>query len=319
MNKPFVKICTVFYNEWQQDPVTGIITPNDPALPIEESIAALRSDAFTWQWRRARATYIHKGRNSLINLGQKNRLEQIPPETFTHYLFIDSDVHGFEYGQIDRLLNYNLPIVSGAYLERKNQECFCAGRFPKPPKDQGEFTPATSTGLKNVDWVGAGFLLIKREIFERLKYPWFRFGEVYYTDDTKRRCILEEPEDLTFCRKARAAGYSIYLDCDCRIEHALINKPIQKEGTMSKSNQPAQTNDQPQQIAIEQIPTNNLKALAFDMIAQRDQLNNNLTQINAELMNRARAPQPAAAPAQGIPAEGQDAPAQNKKSPKAKK
>lgn len=55
-----------------------------------------------------------------------------------------------------------------------------------------------------VDGCGMACCLIKREVFEKIKYPWFEFEEIkegkYFS------------EDLTFCKKVKKAGFKIKVD-----------------------------------------------------------------------------------------------------------
>ena len=59
------------------------------------------------------------------------------------------------------------------------------------------------SGLRPVDYVGAGCLLIERRVFEKVKRPWFQ------AINTARRHL---PEDFFFCEQARRAGFKIWLD-----------------------------------------------------------------------------------------------------------
>ena len=61
--------------------------------------------------------------------------------------------------------------------------------------------------LIEVDAVGGGNLLIKREVLERIKPPWFK--DVYSDKDEIKRTL---GNDFYFCQKAQTAGYKIYGD-----------------------------------------------------------------------------------------------------------
>jgi hypothetical protein len=71
------------------------------------------------------------------------------------------------------------------------------------------------TGLMQVDYVGAGCLLISRKVLETLQYPWF-----FWSRNDPRIPLKERiSEDLYFCKKAREAGFQIYLDASVRCLH----------------------------------------------------------------------------------------------------
>jgi hypothetical protein len=99
---------------------------------------------------------------------------------------------------ISRLLATDLDIVGAA----------CCGRVPPFPSEWGTIDPVTGRGksggmsgeLEEVEWVGAGALLIRRNVLERMASPWF----------------VEIPgwanNDVGFCRGARATGFRIFVD-----------------------------------------------------------------------------------------------------------
>lgn len=229
-----LKICTTFYNEWDQDPLTGVVAKSATPLPIEKSLYYLRKK-MEFTWTRVRSTYIAHGRNALVNMNQCRKKWQEPAEDFTHYLYIDSDVSDFEHGQVEKLIAHDLPIVSGAYTDRKNQDCFVAGNFPTVFGEPGLMEPKTTTGLIKKDWVGAGFLLIKREVFCKMPYPWFYFGHFQMMNEQGEEIVIEEPEDISFCRAAKESGFDVWLDCDCQVRHniAQVRKQSLSEAAIS--------------------------------------------------------------------------------------
>lgn len=78
------------------------------------------------------------------------------------------------------------------------------------PIFDGQFPPGS---MVECDVVGAGCLLVRTEVFERLKKPWFNWT------------IGEDPhnpglsEDFYFCEKAKKAGYKILVDTSCLCGH----------------------------------------------------------------------------------------------------
>lgn len=67
--------------------------------------------------------------------------------------------------------------------------------------------PPSPTDLEPVDATGAAFIMIKRHVLEAIEPPWFEgdingFGEDFY-----------------FCRKARAAGFKVYVDRSVIVTH----------------------------------------------------------------------------------------------------
>jgi GT2 family glycosyltransferase len=145
---------------------------------------------------QSQGTLIVNQRTELI----KNALE----EDVTHILFIDTDMR-FPMSTLERLMAHDKDIVAVNYPTRK---------FPIQPvafaNDQTNdrvYTEKDSIGLESVASVGMGIMLIKASIFDKIKLPYFMIGfSAAHQEYTG--------EDIFFCRKARAAGYEVFIDHD---------------------------------------------------------------------------------------------------------
>ena len=126
-----------------------------------------------------------------------------------YLFFIDSDIVP-PIEAIDMLLShgFNKKIVGGL--------CFTI----KPDSDGGlkkipvalrkvvggyKITDKELKGLIEVDATGAACLMIHKSVFDdcKMSAPWF------YT----------LAEDFYFCEKAKEAGFSVYIDCNCNVVH----------------------------------------------------------------------------------------------------
>jgi len=100
------------------------------------------------------------------------------------------------------LLRNNSPIVSGLYANGRGE--------PNAYIERGVRVDPEGP-LVSVYGVGFGFIKIDREVYEKVPYPWF--------------CLLPseaggtDSEDISFCRKAREAGYNIWLDRSVVVGH----------------------------------------------------------------------------------------------------
>lgn len=126
----------------------------------------------------------------------------------THILFIDDDM-AFAPNSLLNLLAYDKDIVSGLYLSRSSPHLpvmfnICNGKYIR------RFLKPAEHGLIEVDAVGFGFLLVQTRVFESLKPPYVRHGEIW---QDKRN------EDLGFCNRAQWVGFKIYCDLDTPIGH----------------------------------------------------------------------------------------------------
>lgn len=150
--------------------------------------------------------------------------------------FLDSDIM-IPHDAILKLVNHNLPIVSGVYYRRHPEI------WPEVFRDvNGVLTPIPKHQLPDgvvfeVDGVGMGCCAIHRRVFEVLKQEGaplrtYRVagpppGEIKYYDffswTIGREPNPEEPhqysEDLTFCKRVKKAGFKIHVDPTVKCGH----------------------------------------------------------------------------------------------------
>ncbi len=130
-------------------------------------------------------------RNLLVDRALKQRC--------THILFIDDD-QMFPEDAIHQLAKHDLPIVAANIVRKESNPRTNSRRI-------GENLPCwtlpDSTGVEEVEFVGTGMMLIKREVFEAMKEPFF-----FYDIENN------VGEDVGFCRKARELGFTIHVDHD---------------------------------------------------------------------------------------------------------
>jgi hypothetical protein len=123
-------------------------------------------------------------------------------------LLLMGDDHSFNSDFLLRLLDHDLDIVAGLCLSR---------RPPFMPVARVDGAPLVLEGeprLLEVDETGTAGMLIKREVFEALEFPYF--SNVYREDGS----LLSD--DLYFCRKARAAGFKIHVDTSVLLGHIAL-------------------------------------------------------------------------------------------------
>ncbi len=206
-----IKICVPYYNVIEEQTQQGIYD----LLDSDEIDCALLS---------LQGTNIANTRNTLVNNGKSDLEFQTLPDSFTHYLFVDADtVPTLEI--VTKLLSYDLDVVSAAYKSREQSYSYVGGLFEYT--DDGEFKDALklktdSVGLMEVDWVGAGCLLIKKEVFEHTPYPWFNYPimEITKNGNKHKRIIYE---DVGLCMTLKQAGFKIFMDCDSEAKHLARN------------------------------------------------------------------------------------------------
>lgn len=146
----------------------------------------------------------------------------------SHLLFIDSDlVFGGE--QIQRIMAHSEPIVGGLYCKKNDGapglvlNCLDGGGPPMRPD-----------GLKEVKYIGTGFMRVAREVFERIierfgedlrytpdenggvtEYDFWKMGVYKYAGGGRRWLS----EDWMFAQMAIDAGYKIWADMHILLKH----------------------------------------------------------------------------------------------------
>jgi hypothetical protein len=120
---------------------------------------------------------------------------------YDELLWIDSDVI-FTYEDIARLLQHDVPMVSGLYRS-VNGNYVCA------PVNG---TKARDDGLLPVPWNGLGFTKMKSGVVESVGYPWFR---PRMSDDGS----FVEGDDIAFCSNLREVGIQPLIDPFLIVRH----------------------------------------------------------------------------------------------------
>lgn len=137
-------------------------------------------------------------RNALVELAKASKA--------THILFIDADMV-FQPDMLEKLLAYDKDIVCATACKRdgsgKALGSFVINEADKVLDEKGSFI--RTGGLIEAKQIGCPFMLIKMEVFDKLKKPYF--AEPPLGD-------FPEGEDLYFCRLVREAGYKIWCDID---------------------------------------------------------------------------------------------------------
>lgn len=147
---------------------------------------------------------VHWARNELAS----NSIDRINPHTgnkFTHLLWLDDD-HVFNPDMLVYLARHDLECVSALYYGRTGRILPVAYVKDNDPDKYKHYplieVPET---LVEVDAVGFGALLMRREMLKRVEYPYFMF----------ENC----GEDIYFCANAKEAGAKIHLDGSYRLGH----------------------------------------------------------------------------------------------------
>ena len=141
--------------------------------------------------------YISEGRNHLV---------RIALEAGAHYiLFLDDDMT-FPIETLVSFLRHDKDIIGAVYNMRTPPH-----RTAGYPLDPDAGFPRE--GLLKMKHIPTGIMLVKTEVFKRIKGPWFKYQwrDDEISDMNKDGMI---GEDVLFCKRARHAGYEIWADFD---------------------------------------------------------------------------------------------------------
>lgn len=146
---------------------------------------------------------------------------------YDYMMWIDSDIV-FSTQQFLQLLKHDKPIVSGLYLMQggKNYatvkdwdiDFFRKNSYFEflSPEGIQEWKKQNPGKLMSVEYTGFGFMLVKKGVFESLKYPWFApIYENKIADGVVDFCS----EDVSFCKKVLKKGYKIWIDPNIVVGH----------------------------------------------------------------------------------------------------
>lgn len=139
---------------------------------------------------------------------------------YDYLMWIDSDIV-FGPLQFQSLLNRKQDIVAGVYaMEGGKQLAVVKDWNEEFFKQHGYFEFMTPEDIKDkkdiipVSYVGFGFILIKKGVFEKMSYPWFR-----PIDQKIGKAVDFCMEDVAFCLRAKELGFKVYIDPTVRVLH----------------------------------------------------------------------------------------------------
>jgi len=145
---------------------------------------------------------------------------------YDYMLWIDSD-QVFDNNAFQKLVDMDKDIASGWYCQPFTMtdgsrmtpvvEVMSESFF----LEHGSYQFLSSNQIKEkeepfvADYIGFGWVLIKKGVFEKMEYPWFAPKAIKISDDITEMCS----EDVAFCRDAIMAGIDIWVDPSCKVGH----------------------------------------------------------------------------------------------------
>lgn len=194
-----------------------------------------------WETRRydimispATGSYVPFVRMTTLGLDVLRGENQKPfnGQHFDVWITIDSDII-FTYEQVIKLIESTdeHPVVAGMYrmadlvnyaFVKDWDETYFKEKgvfqFIKP-EDIEKWKEETQFKYFPVVYSGLGFMAIRKEVFDKIKYPYFDSEILTITnkDGTVIRDICSE--DVSLCKKITQSGYQIMINTDIRVGH----------------------------------------------------------------------------------------------------
>lgn len=143
---------------------------------------------------------------------EESRFEMVRDNFRGDYLlFIDAD-QTFPPDAMAKLIRWGKPMVGTIIVQRKFPNMPCAA-YGNPEEGYCKLLRWPAGALLDVDYVGMGFTLIAREVFEKLPdgNPFQRIHSPF----TNSLCS----EDVSFCVRVKKAGFPILVDSSIPVGH----------------------------------------------------------------------------------------------------
>jgi GT2 family glycosyltransferase len=157
----------------------------------------------------------HYGKTSSICNNRNAGADRALEVDATWLLQIDTDMV-FPPDALAQLISRQCKIVGGLYFGKQHPfyNAICGMKNPEGEgyKSLDWDHPSEMTGIKKVDGIGTGFLLVHTSVFRKMRQPYFMFKEIPGQANPGG-------EDYYFCEKAMAAGFEVYVDLDLKLGH----------------------------------------------------------------------------------------------------
>lgn len=161
-----------------------------------------------------------------IDMGRSQMASEALADGFDEQMWIDADI-GFDPDDVDRLRAHDRSFVCGIYAKRGTPELAC-NTLPGTT----ELVFGEAGGLVELRYVGLGFCLVRRAVFEaiatkhalptcgthtRAPFKPYFLPMTAPQDDGVDHWYLAE--DYAFCERARTAGHAPWADTRVRLFH----------------------------------------------------------------------------------------------------
>ena len=181
---------------------------------------------------------IHRLRNQCSGGNVFNGEFQVPFEAegvdYDYIMWVDSDII-FNLKNFTDLLEMDKDVATGWYMQKDGRPaCGFTTKTPSKYTKKSLYVPLydknniyshynddeieSKTEPYIIDWVGMGWMLIKKGVMEKVRYPWFAPKNVRVAEDL----IDSMSEDLSFQMGLKDAGFNIWMNPNIRVGHEKV-------------------------------------------------------------------------------------------------
>lgn len=149
--------------------------------------------------------FLHNDSSAPLDVKREVLAEMALNQNADYLFWLDMDMR-FGPDVFNKLIKWNKDIISGIYIDRYGKNiCKLKGQKEIPLNRLKKGKPI------KIESTGFGVLLVKKEVFEQLKRPWFEWK-------------IGRPEDLDWCIKANKQGFKIYADPTTFLGHGFAER-----------------------------------------------------------------------------------------------
>lgn len=189
---------------------------------ITKLLRYLHSKGIEYKLSNAFSRNIYETRNKSLLGDPSIGDNQLPfnGEEYSHILWIDDDIV-FKPEDFDILYKSNKDVISGFYIMADGKQYAAVKVWDEEFFEKhGYFQFMTPNDIEDnnepiqIEYVGFGFLLIKKGVFEQFKYPWFEptYLKIKNAEDFSM-------EDVTFCLKCKNKKIPVFAHPKVRVGH----------------------------------------------------------------------------------------------------
>ena len=186
---------------------------------LTELICYFDSNGVEYEYISGYLPNIYESRNKML-LGSPEQTKVLNGEDYDYILWIDDDIT-FSVEDFIKLQNADKEVIGGMYLMADGQQ-YAAVKYWNEDyfKQHGTFEFLTRKDIQirtipmRVEYLGFGFLLVKKGVFEQMEYPWFEPTTVKIGS-----CVDFSMEDVTFCLKCKDKGIKVFAHPSVKVGH----------------------------------------------------------------------------------------------------